>query len=285
MMNLILGFARADSRIRAVLMNGSRVNPRVVPDPFQDFDVACLVTDVEPFRDSNYVVSVFWEVIVVEQPLIGPWPPLDADGSYHNYNIQLVDGNRVDLSFYHVNTLNERLTDSLTEVLIDKDNRIPPLPPPSESSYFIVEPTRTAYEGCCTGFFFALGSHIPKSIWRRQLPVLKFLIEAWLRKPVLMMLEWEIGIRSGWDQSAGHNGKHLHALLTPERWKDYEKTYVGSDFDDIWQSLFCFLKVFTDSANHVAQALGFRFPHQTADQVRVFLEHVRSLPTNATTIY
>ena len=34
MLALIVGFADADDRVRAVLMNGSRVNPNVVKDPF-----------------------------------------------------------------------------------------------------------------------------------------------------------------------------------------------------------------------------------------------------------
>ena len=35
--------------------------------------------------------------------------------------------------------------------------REPSLPPPTESSYFIAEPTQELYDGCCTAFFFALG--------------------------------------------------------------------------------------------------------------------------------
>ncbi|MBN2442336.1 MAG: aminoglycoside 6-adenylyltransferase [Spirochaetales bacterium] len=51
---------------------------------------------------------------------------------------------------------------------IDKDNICPPLPPPNESSYFITLPSIKHYHGCCTGFFFALGSHIPKTIRRMK---------------------------------------------------------------------------------------------------------------------
>ena len=75
MLALIVDLAEADDRIRVVVMNGSRVNPNVARDPFQDYDIATFVTDVEPFRNEGYVVPHFGEVIVVEQPLIGPWPP------------------------------------------------------------------------------------------------------------------------------------------------------------------------------------------------------------------
>ena len=285
MVRLIIGFAEADDRIRAVLMNGSRVNPNVTRDPFQDYDIDNLVTEVEPFRDQEYVVRHFGEAIVVEQPLIGPWPPVDADGSYHNYNMQLADGNRIDLSFYHVDTLQDRFRDSLTAVLLDKDSRIAPLPPPNESSYFITKPTPELYYGCCTGFFFTLGSHIPKTIWRKKLPLLKFLIEACLRDSLVMMLEWEIGIRQGFEQSIGFKGKHLENHVTPGVWREYEKTYVDSDYENMWESLFQSYKIFKRSAEFVAKECGFTFPNERGMKVLAFLEHVRKLPLNAKTIY
>ena len=284
-MALILGLAEADDRIRVVVMNGSRVNPNVARDPFQDYDIATFVTDVEPFRNEGYVVPHFGEVMVVEQPLYGPWPPADADGSYHNYNIQLLDGNRIDLSFSHVDTLEDDLADSLTAVLLDKDGRIPYFPPPNESSYFITQPTQELYDGCCTGFFFALGSHIPKTIWRRKLPLLKYYIEGWLRESVTMMLGWDIGIRTGWEKSLGSKGKHLEGLLTPDVWNEYKRTYVDSDYDNLRESLFLFHSIFKKSAEFVAEKCGFRFPRETADKVLAFFEHVETLPIDSERIY
>jgi len=46
MMGLILNAAREDERIRAVIMNGSRVNPNVKRDCFQDYDIVYVVKDI-----------------------------------------------------------------------------------------------------------------------------------------------------------------------------------------------------------------------------------------------
>jgi aminoglycoside 6-adenylyltransferase len=170
-------------------------------------------------------------------------------------------------------------------VLLDKDDRIPSLTTPNESSYFITKPTQKLYDGCCTGFYFALGSHIPKTIWRKKLPLLKFFIEAWLRQTIVMMLEWEIGIRTGWDKSIGYKGKYLECFLDPEVWIDYKNTYVGSDYHDLWESLFLFQKIFKRSASFVAETFGFQFPQDVSDKVNTFLKHVRTLPEDAETIY
>ena len=39
MKNLIFEVALKDERIRTVLLNGSRANPNIKPDKFQDFDI------------------------------------------------------------------------------------------------------------------------------------------------------------------------------------------------------------------------------------------------------
>ena len=197
----------------------------------------------------------------------------------------LLHGNRIDLSFSHVDTLEDDLADSLTAVLLDKDGRIPYFPPPNESSYFITQPTQELYDGCCTGFFFALGSHIPKTIWRRKLPLLKYYIEGWLRESVTMMLGWDIGIRTGWEKSLGSKGKHLEGLLTPDVWNEYKRTYVDSDYDNLRESLFLFHSIFKKSAEFVAEKCGFRFPRETADKVLAFFEHVETLPIDSERIY
>jgi hypothetical protein len=47
MFNLILYVAKADERIRAVYMNGSRANPNVEKDKHQDYDIVYVVTETE----------------------------------------------------------------------------------------------------------------------------------------------------------------------------------------------------------------------------------------------
>ncbi len=284
-LRIITDFAESDDRIRAVLMTGSRVDPDANRDPFQDYDIMFLVEDIEPFRDRSYVLSRFGAALVTEEPLIGPWPPHDADDGYYNYNVQLADGNRVDLVFRHTSLLLEALDDSLIAVLLDKDHRIPTRPAPNASSCTPVRPTETLYKGCCTGFFFTLGSHIPKTIWRQKLPLLKFYIEACLRDALVMMLSWEIGIRTGWTCSVGKKGKDLATLLPTETWKAYERTYVGYDPVDLWNSLFQFHNLFEHSAQFVAEKLGFPFPQKQSNQVLGFLRHVRDLPDDAESIY
>ncbi len=60
-------------------MIGSRANPHIQRDIFQDYDIACYVTHVQPYLEEEKVVSFFGETMIVEQPNLGPWPLDDAD--------------------------------------------------------------------------------------------------------------------------------------------------------------------------------------------------------------
>ncbi len=284
MLALITGFAESDDRIRVVLMNGSRVDSSAEKDVFRDYDILNLVTDLEPFRDEKYVTAHFGEAIVIQKPEDMEWPPPSNDGGYI-YLMQLADGNRIDLSFAPIETLDDRLHDSLTRVLLDKDGIVPDLPPPSEKSYFIAEPTEKLYADCCNEFFCGLGSHIPKSLWRKQLPLLKHYIELVLCRPLVMMLGWEIGTRTGFDKSLGKAGNNLEKFLTPDQWRQYQQTYADADFDNIWESLKIFNNLFNQSAEAVGQAYNFPYPKETGEKAWAFLEHVRNLPEDAQSIY
>lgn len=283
--DLIHKFVEADDRIRVVIMNGSRANPNIQRDIFQDYDIACYVTDVEPYLIENDIVPFFGETIIMEQPNFGPWPPDDADGSYHNYNMQFLDGNRMDLTFFGMDKLEEQSKDSLSVILVDKDNLCSDMHPASEKSYFISEPSTVEFKGCCDAFYFAIGSHIPKAIWREQLPLLKSYIEGWLRVPVHLMLSWEIGIKTGFDKSIGANEKYLQRFLEAEKWEQYSQTYVDSDYENIWDSIFLFYNIFTQTAAFVANEYNFIYPEEHAKKVLSFLNHVRNLSKNAERIY
>ena len=199
--------------------------------------------------------------------------------------MQFLDGNRIDLSFFSIERLEDQCKDSLSKVLIDKDNLCINLPPSSEKSYYISEPTKEQFKGCCEAFLFAIGSHIPKTIWRKQLTLLKFYIEGWLREPVQLMLSWEIGIKTGFDKSIGSKGKYLQKLLEPKKWELYKKTYVDSDYENIWDSLFLFLDLFMQSAAFVARENDFILPEENSSKVLSFLNHVKNLSENAESIY
>ena len=283
MLSLVLEFARSDDRIRAVVMNGSRANSNAGRDIFQDYDIAFFVTDVEPFREESRVVPHFGVPLLVEKVEDQVYRPGLRDGRY-TYNVQFTDGNRIDMAFFPVEMPERRPFDSLTRVLLDKDGLIPDLPNPSERSHFITEPTQKLYDDCCNTFCFTLGSHIPKTLWRRKLPLLKCHVDR-LRKGLVLMLGWYIGVTKGFERSLGSEGRDLEKHLEPEDWREFERTYAGSDYDDIQESVLVTHRLFTRAAKSVGMHYGYRFPSENTEGALAFLIHVCKLPRDAQGIF
>src|SRR5215203_5925148 len=95
---LILDFAQSDERVRAVLLNGSRADPQVVSDEYQDFDVVFIVNNVEDFIFNHDWVSVFGEIMIRQLPdemVIGEKNPHSFA-----YLMLFTDSNRIDLTLF-----------------------------------------------------------------------------------------------------------------------------------------------------------------------------------------
>lgn len=128
MYDLILRVAQADGRIRAVYMNGSRTNPNISRDIFQDFDIVYVVTEIASFVKDEKWINVFGDLLMMQEPdknNHAQGMDTDFDRSY-GYLMLFKDGNRIDL---HIQTreamLDEYGEDKLTIPLLDKDNCLP----------------------------------------------------------------------------------------------------------------------------------------------------------------
>ena len=80
MLDLIINTARNDERVRAVILNGSRVNPNAPKDFFQDYDVIYVVTEKESFWADPGWIKVFGELMILQLPddMSDP-PPTERD--------------------------------------------------------------------------------------------------------------------------------------------------------------------------------------------------------------
>src|ERR1700733_9393869 len=65
---IILDKAKADSRIRAVLLNGSRANQKISPDGLQDFDIVYIVRQMDSFVADHEWTSIFGEKLICQMP-------------------------------------------------------------------------------------------------------------------------------------------------------------------------------------------------------------------------
>jgi aminoglycoside 6-adenylyltransferase len=282
-LDLILGTARQDDRIRAVVMNGSRVNPNAPQDPFQDYDIVYFVTDVAPFRRNFDWITRFGELMILQMPGDMGDPPGEADDHYA-YLMQFTDGNRIDLSFCPVERVDEITRDSLSVLLLDKDGLIGLLKPPNDRDYLPKPPSAKQFADCCNEFWWVC-PYVAKGLWRRELPYAKYMIEVVVREQLIKMLTWQIGVRSGFKASPGKFGKYLEKHLDPEQYRMLSATFAGSDYDELWQSLFTMGDLFRSAAKQVAVRSKFEYLQGDDDRVSAHLRHVKDLPRHATEMY
>jgi aminoglycoside 6-adenylyltransferase len=283
MFEVILGVARADDRIRAVIMNGSRANPNAPRDIFQDFDVVYLVADVAPFRRNLAWIERFGELMILQLPDDMQDPPPGDHGGF-TYLMQFTDGNRIDLGIYPLDKAGDITSDSLSVLLLDKDGVVGPLDPSSERDYLPKPPTARQFADCCNEFWWVC-PYVAKGLWRQEILYARYMLDQVLRQQLMTMLVWHIGVKTGFAASPGKFGKYFQRHLDAELWQALLRTYAGADYDATWEALFTMCSLFERAAERVAEHFGFEYPHDDAGRVHAHLAHVRLLPADATEIY
>lgn len=282
-LDLILCLARADDNIRAVLMNGSRVNPNAKKDSFQDFDIVYFVRDVEHYKADKTFLRRFGEIMILQTPEDMSDPPAQNDGHY-SYLMQFMDGARIDLSLCPLEQISAQTADSLSVVLLDKDNLIPALPPPSDRDYLPQKPSAKLFDDCCNEFWW-VSTYVAKGLWRDELTYTKYMLDVVVREQLLKMVVWYFGIQTDFQKSPGKLGKNLKQTLAPELWTRLEATYADADPAHMWDSLFEMTNLFRDLGRGVANHFGFHYPEGEDKNVTAYLHHIRKLSKDSQTIY
>lgn len=283
MMDLILTTAREDPRIRAVMMNGSRVNPNAPRDLFQDYDIVYFVTDVAPFVRNLDWIARFGEMMILQMPEDMVDPPPENSGSFA-YLMQFADGNRIDLGINPLSELEQLVKDSLTLPLLDKDNLFPPFDPPSDLDYLPKPPTAKLFADCCNEFWW-VSPYVAKGLWREEITYAKHMFDLFVRDQLMKMIDWNVGIRTGFAQFPGKYGKYLRRYLDPPRWDLLMKTYADASYEHTWDALEAAGELFHLLAAEVAVHFGFDYNTTEEENVRAHLRHVRRLPRDAKSIY
>ena len=270
--DLILNVAKADERVRAVSLEGSRANPNAPKDNYMDYDVTYYVTDIKPFYNNPaWVLKMFGEPLIMQMPEAMRYP--SGDGNF-NYMMIYSEGVRIDLSF----VFNKYIDDGEPSVtLLDKDNGNgfrPAMPPPNDKLWHIKPPDDLFYYSCCNNFWWCL-NNVAKGIARDELPYVMNMLNDVVRIELHDMIGWHIGVRHGFNLSVGKDGKYFKRYLTPEIYAWYADTYSGGGYDDIWKAIYTMCDLFHTLALTVAAHFGFTYRQNEEDGIREYLTMVK----------
>lgn len=270
----ILQFAGRDANIRCVVLNGSRTNPNAPKDFMQDYDVDYYMADLQrhPYNADRSWISEFGERVVVQYEYF-------EDGS-SIYMMQFKDSVRIDLSFKDIKNIQEVFEDSLSKVLLDKDDLNLKLPEPSDRSYLVKRPSQDLWDLHLVELWW-LQVCIAKELWRDEIPRVKNLYDYYFMESLRFLLEWHVGINHDWHVNVGSSGKWFKRFLEPDIYKAYISLYVGADPEEQWNKLFKAGELIRKVGIPLAERLGYRYPMPEDRNVTAYIEQIRQLPPDA----
>ena len=270
--HLILDVAKADERIRAVLLVGSRANSEVPKDIYQDYDITYFVKDITPFYNNPaWVEEHFGKPLIMQMPEAMRSPV--GDGNF-NYMMIYPDAVRIDLSFEFQKYIDKG---EPAVILLDKDKGrgfLPPLLLSCGKYWHIDPPSSLFFYSCCNNFWWCL-NNAAKGIARDELPYVMYMLNCVIRAELHEMINYYIGVQHGFNLSTGKAGKYFKKYLPPELYTQYLATYSGSNYTDIWAAVDTMCNLFHTLALTVAEHFDFTYRQEEEDGIRQYLRMVK----------
>lgn len=279
----LIRWAEQRDSIRAVLLTGSRANPRAKLDVFSDYDVVLVVRDIRPFFEDRSWLQDFARVLVVYRDPIHAAPGYDCE--MFAYVTQYEDGLKIDFTLWPAELLRRIAEDEALppylddgyEVLLDKAHLTERLKAPTYSAYIPSPPTEESYQAVVETFF-SDAPYVAKNLWRDELMPAKYSMDTVMKHKYLrQMLEWRMEIDHEWSVKTGTLGKGLKRRLPPKIWAELEGTYVGAGREENWEALFKTIDLFRKVAIEVGDYLGYAYPQQLHQRVVGYLWRVKRM--------
>ena len=267
--NKILNIAKTNNNVRLVEMNGSRANPNIELDQYQDFDIVFYVADYEAFlRDQSWMKDL-GDVFLSQTTLDQRDTDNPENGSFI-YMLQFRDGTRLDLSIVDVGKIKDNFKqDSLSMILLDKDgynlsDRH------DESDYYVKKITKEEYHYCTNEFFWVV-PYVAKGIARGHLfYALKHLDI--IRKELENVIDWWIGHKHNYQVSVGKGKSRYEKLLPKDLFIKYEKTYASVNEAQIQEALYSALALFDELAKELAETYVFPYEYGKKEELIKFIK-------------
>lgn len=258
----VIKLAKDNIHIRVLEMNGSRVNPNIEPDDYQDFDMVFYVDNYLSFIQDESWLNVFGK------PLLTQTTKGQRDGDANQsfiYMMQFENGTRLDLSICDVQYILNEERDSLSKILIDKDNyQLEDYQ--NESSYYIQAITEKEFKYSCNEFYWLI-PYVAKGIKRKQYFYAHNHLEL-IRKELELMLDWWIGDHQGFHQSLGKAKSRYKDLLDKDIYQQYIRTYTNLEEKNLWQALEQALNLYHYLALYLSEK--YKYPYQKDFKDKVF---------------
>lgn len=276
---LIKSVAEKDDNILAVYYGGSRANPSITPDIYQDFDVVFVVKEVEPYTKDHSFPERFGEILLMQEPDL-----MDANAGLIPYDFSegyafltiYTDGNRMDISLKTLQKANEELAkDKMNVIFLDKNNYLKKTGKSTDEAHHNRIPTQTELDNCSNEFFWCLNNVI-KGIARDELTYAHTMYNVYVKKQYYMIIDWMLGVRFGGSISSGKLGKFYKKYLTEDEYKLLCGSFPDASYESFWKAIDSLMELFLHAAHYIADNTELTYCEDDANGLKEYLAKVKS---------
>lgn len=156
-LGLILQIAKK-LQVDAVALSGSRTNPKVQTDEFQDYDLVYVVDDIDNLTSDLSWLDQFGKRIIEQHNILG---------NRRLYLMLFEDGNWIDLTLCPKEHINEWVASEADyTVLVDEKDLFESYSP-SPQRFWTSPASETDFEKTCNEFWW-VSAYVVKGIYRKQ---------------------------------------------------------------------------------------------------------------------
>ena len=109
-------------------------------------------------------------------------------------------------------------------------------------------------------------------IRRDELPYAVTMLQRYVRDSLEEMIGWFIGVRHGFDRSAG---KYFKRYLPEDIYLSYTQTFPDGSYEHFWQSIKNSCGLFHKVAELTAESLGLSYPEEYEQGFMKYMELVK----------
>jgi len=265
----IVDFANDDERVRAVVLSGSRNNSNVVKDKFQDFDVVFIVSEISLFVVNLEWINVFGEKIIMQTPNV-----MEAKNKEEiveeGFSLLMLfeDGHRIDLTL-HTSQFGSKCIDSLSTVIVDKDDMFNQLSKTKDNDYWVQQPTEKEFLDCCNEFWW-VSTYVVKGLCRNEIIYSKDMMDKIVRKTYNQLLAWETAHENNFEINLGKSLKFITQYINEIKWNSILSTYSDGQRANICSALIKMQSQFDSIAKTLANQLSFNYNSIEAENVKEY---------------
>ena len=243
-------------QVDAVALSGSRTNPKVQTDEFQDYDLVYVVDDIDNLTSDLSWLDQFGKRIIEQEVTLG---------HRRLYLMLFEDGNRIDLTICPKEHINEWVASEADYTVLVDEKGLFESYSPSPERFWIHPASNSDFEKTCNEFWW-VSAYVVKGICRKQVIYATDHLYGICQQELLKILAWQIASDRG-AVDIGKNYKYLFNYLPIEKEKEFSALLDFSSLDKITQSLLATMDFFHQEAQYLAQKMSFKYEKEVAERM------------------